>query len=42
MTLTNLEMDTALLAEGGGWKLKGTRVHATEYEIYMTKNVLYV
>ena len=24
----------ALLAEGGGGELKGTRVHTTEYEIY--------
>ena len=24
----------------GGWKLMGTRVHATEYEIYVTKYLL--
>ena len=30
---------TALWAEGG-WKLKLTRVHATAYEIYLTKYIL--
>ena len=30
---------SALWAEGG-WKLKLTRVHATEYEIYGTKYLL--
>ena len=34
-----LSYSMALWAEGG-WKLKLTRVHATEYEIYVTKYLL--
>ena len=33
------EFTNALWAEGG-WKLKLTRVHATEYGIYVTKYLL--